>query len=55
MSAYFDFFTGAADGFKVARSVVRQYEDYPVFAWRLLFLEILEQLNEYDGEIDTDL
>jgi hypothetical protein len=50
MSAYFDFFTGQDDGFKVARSIVRKYEDYPILAWRIPFLEILDQLNEYDGE-----
>ena len=38
MNAYFDFFTGASDGFKVARTIVRKYEDYPVIAWRVMFL-----------------
>jgi hypothetical protein len=42
MSAYFDFFTGQAEGFKIARSVVRRYEDYPISAWRIPFLEILD-------------
>jgi hypothetical protein len=51
MSAYFDFFTGQDEGFKVARTIVRKYEDYPILAWRIPFLEILDQLNEYDGEI----
>lgn len=54
MSAYFDFFTGQAEGFKIARSIVRNYEDYPIPAWRIPFLEILDQLNEYDGEIHED-
>ena len=54
MNAYFDFFTGAEDGFKTARSIVRKYEYYPVESWRLMFLEILDQLNEYDGEIDEE-
>ena len=54
MSAYFDFFTGQDQGFKVARSIVRRYEDYPVLAWRIPFLEILDQLNEYDGEVDDE-
>jgi len=35
----------------VARTIVRKYEDYPILAWRIPFLEILDQLNEYDGEI----
>jgi hypothetical protein len=54
MNAYFDFFTGAEDGFKIARSIVRKYEYYPVESWRLMFLEILDQLNEFDGELDED-
>ena len=54
MSAYFDFFTGQEEGFKVARAVVRKYEEYPVMAWRIPFLEILDQLNEYDGEMLDD-
>mmetsp|Transcript_20692 Transcript_20692/g.19713 ORF Transcript_20692/g.19713 Transcript_20692/m.19713 type:complete len:436 (-) Transcript_20692:159-1466(-) len=55
MDAYFDFFNGADDGFKIARTIVRKYEDYPVISWRMLFLEMLYQLNEYDGEADEDL
>ena len=42
MCAYFDFFTGHSDGFKLARTIVRRYEDYPIPAWRLLFLEMLD-------------
>ena len=55
MSAYFDFFTGVDEGFKVARTIVRKYEDYPIPAWRIPFLEILDQLNEYDGEVDEEI
>jgi len=54
MSAYFDFFTGQAEGFKIARSIVRNYEDYPIPALRISFLEILYQLNEYDGKMHED-
>jgi hypothetical protein len=54
MSAYFDFFTGQDEGFKVARTIVRKYEDYPILAWRIPFLEILDQLNEYDGDVDEE-
>ena len=50
MNAYFDFFTGQSEGFKIARAIVRKYEDYPIASWKILFLEILDQLNEYDGE-----
>jgi hypothetical protein len=41
MNAYFDFFTGESNGFKTARTIVRDYEDYPVIAWRAMFLGIL--------------
>ena len=54
MSAYFDFFTGQEQGFKVARRIVQKYEEYPILAWRMPFLDILDQLNEYDGEVDID-
>ena len=54
MNAYFDFFEGQSDGFKVARKVVREYEDYPLVSWRLKFLEILEQINEYDGDANLE-
>ena len=52
MDAYFDFFTGQSESFKTARTIVRKYEDYPIPSWRILFLEILDQLNEYDGELE---
>ena len=52
LNAYFDFFGDSSEGYKLARTIVRKYEDYPVSSWRLMFLEILEQLNEYDGEDD---
>eukprot|EP00347_Sterkiella_histriomuscorum_P016748 403352004 len=55
MSAYFDFFTGEAERYKTARTIVRKYEDYPVASWRILFLEILDQLNELDGEIEDPM
>eukprot|EP00347_Sterkiella_histriomuscorum_P022623 403337784 len=50
--AYFDFFTGQSESFKTARALVRKYEDYPIASWRMAFLEILDQLNEFDGEIE---
>mmetsp|Transcript_22200 Transcript_22200/g.16599 ORF Transcript_22200/g.16599 Transcript_22200/m.16599 type:complete len:239 (+) Transcript_22200:130-846(+) len=55
MRAYYDFFTGASSNFTTARSIVREYEEHPVQQWRLLFLEMLYQLNELDGEEDEDL
>jgi hypothetical protein len=38
----------------VARRIVQKYEEYPILAWRIRFLEILDQLNEYDGEVDEE-
>jgi hypothetical protein len=38
----------------VARRIVQKYEDYPILAWRMPFLDILDQLNEYDGEVDIE-
>jgi hypothetical protein len=42
MSAYFDFFTGQDSNFKVARQIVQKYEDFPILAWRMPFLDILD-------------
>ena len=52
LSAYFDIFTGAADGFKVARTVLREYDNYPVHNWKMMFLAIEDLLNDLDGEFD---
>lgn len=57
MTAYFDFYC-AAEGsdFSKARALSKQYEEYPVMSWRLLFLDILDQLYELDGEdLDTEI
>ena len=50
--AYFDFFTGAEENYLVARRIVQQYDNFPIRQWRMMFLAILDQLNEYDGEFD---
>jgi len=54
LQAYFDFFSGADDGYKVARRIVQKYDDYPVTSWRMMFLMIADQLNEFDGEFDNE-
>lgn len=54
LMAYFDFFTGAADGYKDARRIVMKYDNYPITSWRMMFLSIQDQLNEFDGEFDDD-
>lgn len=48
MSAFLDFYTGAPD-FKIARKIVSEYVNYPVITWRLMFLDMEQQLKEYDG------
>lgn len=30
-----------------------QYDNYPVASWRMMFLAIQDQLNEFDGEFDN--
>ena len=54
MRAYLDFFTGAETGFKVAKSISKKYADYPVLSWKVLFTEILDQLEEFEDKIDYD-
>jgi hypothetical protein len=52
--AYFDFFSGTDDEFKIARRIVQKYDNYPVSSWRMMFLTIADQLNEFDGEFDNE-
>eukprot|EP01017_Pseudomicrothorax_dubius_P029140 TRINITY_DN3510_c0_g1_i2.p1 TRINITY_DN3510_c0_g1~~TRINITY_DN3510_c0_g1_i2.p1 ORF type:complete len:696 (+),score=188.42 TRINITY_DN3510_c0_g1_i2:115-2088(+) len=52
-AAYLDFFIGFPN-FQIARKVSEQYIDYPVLAWRRLFIEIANQLAEYDGDEATE-
>lgn len=52
LNAYFDFFTGFEDKFKIARRIVQRYDNYPVSNWKMLFLAIEDQLNDFDGEFD---
>jgi len=40
MLAYFDFFTGAEEGYLKARRVARKYQDFPNMQWRMMFLQI---------------
>lgn len=38
LEAYFDIFTGAEEKYKIARTIVRKYDEYPVKHWRMMFL-----------------
>eukprot|EP01015_Nassula_variabilis_P023441 TRINITY_DN438_c0_g1_i16.p1 TRINITY_DN438_c0_g1~~TRINITY_DN438_c0_g1_i16.p1 ORF type:complete len:328 (-),score=96.80 TRINITY_DN438_c0_g1_i16:46-1029(-) len=53
-AAYIDFYTGYPE-FKVARNICEDYLDYPVLQWRKLFIEISNQLAEFDGEDDVSI
>ena len=48
-AAYLDFYEGYPN-FKVARAICQQYLNYPVISWRKPFIDIANQLAEYDGE-----
>lgn len=54
MRAYLDFFVGSETGFKVAKSISKKYSDYPILAWKVLFTEILDQLEEFEEGVDLD-
>lgn len=49
MAAFLDFYVGGPK-YSNAREIVKRYIDYPVLSWRLLFIDMEQQLREYDGE-----
>lgn len=49
MTAYFDLYKGMPE-FKKARSLCEKYLDYPIITWRSLFMEIANQLSDFDGD-----
>lgn len=50
MACYLDMFNGYPN-FIIARSLCDKYTEYPVVAWRNLFIEVANQLAEYDGDV----
>jgi hypothetical protein len=55
MMAYIDFYVGAPE-YKTAKEVVAKYLNYPVISWRLMMMDMQEQLKEYEGkECDTEI
>jgi len=48
-SAYIDFVIGYPK-FTVAREICQKYLDYPVLSWRSMFVDIANQLAEFDGQ-----
>lgn len=51
MTAYLDIYTGGPNFIK-ARDISQSYLEYPIISWRNLFVNIYNQLAEYDGSID---
>lgn len=49
MQAYLDIYTGAPN-YALARKISSKYLDYPVNSWKNLFLDLHNQLVEYDGD-----
>ncbi|KRX09206.1 hypothetical protein PPERSA_05875 [Pseudocohnilembus persalinus] len=49
LSIYIDY-----PNFKQARDNVEMFENYPVLSWRNLFLNLKNQLKEYDGDKDYE-
>lgn len=48
-AAYLDFYTGHPK-FTVARDICMKYLNYPVLSWRSLFIDVANQLAEFDGD-----
>ena len=48
-AAYIDFYVGHPK-FLVARDICQKYLKYPILSWRNLFIDVANQLAEYDGE-----
>jgi len=48
-AAYLDFYMGYPK-FSVATDICKKYLQYPVLSWRSLFLDVSNQLAEFDGQ-----
>ena len=54
IEAYIDFIIGFPE-FKRAKAICEEYLDYPVLGWRNLFVEIANQLSEYEeSDLNTE-
>lgn len=49
MWCYFDILNGYPK-FEIARKLIMNYLNYPVLNWRMMFQEIKDQLDEFDGK-----
>ena len=54
MRAYLDFFIGEETGFQIAKKISKEYSNYPILSWKVLFREIFDQLEEFEEGIDYD-
>ena len=52
MRAYFDMYTGLPE-FKVARELCEKNIAYPIDSWKNLFVEIANQIADFDGELNN--
>lgn len=53
LKAYFDIFTGADDGYKISRTILKEYDNYPVQNWKMMFLAIEDLIHDLDGDFDN--
>jgi len=53
MNAYLDFYNGYPK-FTIARKVVEEHKDCPIFSWNLRFCDIEQQLRDFDGIEDEE-
>jgi hypothetical protein len=54
MTAYLDFFLGEKTNYAKSRQIAKQYENYPVLHWRVLFNDMMDRFLEYDGALRLD-
>ena len=52
MMAFFDMYVGMPE-FKVAREICGRNVAYPIEEWRNLFIEIVNQISEFDGDVNS--
>lgn len=50
LRSYLDLYSGFPD-YKIAREVCTTYLSYPILHWRNKFVELANQIAEFDGEV----
>jgi hypothetical protein len=46
IDCYLDMYTGAANNYETARTISKEYENYPVISWRKLFRDVSSALSQ---------